>query len=62
MKLKGEQGDIEEGAEGDVVVDGREDTPLKLSEEEGWNMIARPKASGRIMGGGFVGVFRRLDY
>ena len=61
-KLKGEQRDIEEGAEGDVVVDGREDTPLKLSEEEGWNMIARPKASGRIMGGGFVGVFRRLDY
>lgn len=53
---------VEEGAEGDVVVDGREDTPLKLSEEEGWNMIARPKASGRIMGGGFVGVFRRLDY
>lgn len=64
-KLKSEVSDIEEGAEGDVVVDevdGRQDTPLKLSEEEGWNMIARPKASGRIMGGGFVGVFRRLDY
>lgn len=59
-----EGSDIMEGAEGDVVVDidGREEKPLKLSEEEGWNMIARPKASGRIMGGGFVGIFRRLEY
>ena len=59
-----EGSDVMEGAEGDVVVDidGREEKPLKLSEEEGWNMIARPKASGRIMGGGFVGMFRRLDY
>lgn len=31
------------------------------SEGDGWNMVCRPKVGDRVVGGGFVGVFRRVD-
>lgn len=40
-------------------------SPLKISEspeiDSGWEMVCRPKVGGRVSGGGFVGLFRRME-
>lgn len=32
------------------------------SQDSGWEMICRPKVGGRVTGGGFVGLWRRMDH
>ena len=32
-----------------------------VSDDNGWEMVCRPKVGIRISGGGFVGVWRRMS-
>ncbi|OBT61778.1 hypothetical protein VE03_09076 [Pseudogymnoascus sp. 23342-1-I1] len=60
----GEEGveNVTEGSGEEAVAKAavKEAEPLK-SEGDGWNMVCRPKVGDRVVGGGFVGVFRRVD-
>lgn len=46
----------------DVYNDGSVQKPVEKlsSEDEGWEMICRPKVGGKISGGGFIAVFRGM--
>jgi len=48
----------------EVVETAKEDVEVEApkAEEEGWNMVCRPKVGTRVVGGGFLGVFRRLEW
>ncbi|KFY27352.1 hypothetical protein V493_03546 [Pseudogymnoascus sp. VKM F-4281 (FW-2241)] len=48
------------GEEAVAETAAKEAEPLK-PEGDGWNMVCRPKVGDRVVGGGFVGVFRRID-
>ncbi|KFY07714.1 hypothetical protein V492_06891, partial [Pseudogymnoascus sp. VKM F-4246] len=58
----------EEGAESGTEGSGEEavaEVAVKEAESpkpegDGWNMVCRPKVGDRVVGGGFVGVFRRV--
>jgi tRNA (adenine57-N1/adenine58-N1)-methyltransferase len=56
-----EEAVAEEAVAEEAVVETatKEVSPPKL-EGDGWNMVCRPKVGGRVVGGGFLGVFRRL--
>lgn len=49
-------GEVE--SETDVARTENEITP---SQDSGWEMVCRPKVGNRIVGGGFLGVFRRME-
>ena len=65
-KAEGAEEAVESGTEGseaeaEAVAETtpKEAEPLK-PEGDGWNMVCRPKVGDRVVGGGFVGVFRRV--
>ncbi|OAF55339.1 hypothetical protein VC83_08228 [Pseudogymnoascus destructans] len=55
---------VESGTEGSGAEAVAETTPKEAEhlkpEGDGWNMVCRPKVGDRVVGGGFVGVFRRV--
>lgn len=64
-KVEGGEEGVESVAEGsgeEAVAEAavKEAEPPK-PEGDGWNMVCRPKVGDRVVGGGFVGVFRRVD-
>lgn len=48
----------EEGEEVGVATEAVES--LAGNEEDGWEMVCRPKVGGRVQGGGFVGQWRKM--
>ncbi|OBT99863.1 hypothetical protein VE01_01992 [Pseudogymnoascus verrucosus] len=65
-KVEGAEEAVESGTEGSEAAaetiaetTPKEAKPLK-PEGDGWNMVCRPKVGDRVVGGGFVGVFRRV--
>ncbi|OBT87941.1 hypothetical protein VE02_04544 [Pseudogymnoascus sp. 03VT05] len=64
QKVEGAEEGVEsvpEGSDAEAVAEPtpKEAEPLK-PEGDGWNMVCRPKVGDRVVGGGFVGVFRRV--
>ncbi|KFY93979.1 hypothetical protein V498_04139 [Pseudogymnoascus sp. VKM F-4517 (FW-2822)] len=64
-KVEGGEEGVESVAEGsgeEAVAEAavKEAEPPK-PEGDGWNMVCRPKVGDRVVGGGFLGVFRRVD-
>ncbi|KFY19040.1 hypothetical protein V491_04618, partial [Pseudogymnoascus sp. VKM F-3775] len=62
--IEGSGESVESGTEGSVEEVVAE-TAVKGAESpkpegDGWNMVCRPKVGDRVVGGGFVGVFRRV--
>ena len=51
----------EDSAEEHDVDEGREEAPTATAttEKEGWSMVCRPRVGERIVGGGFLGVWRK---
>ena len=59
----GEEGaeGIAEGSEAEAVAEtAPKEAESPKPEGDGWNMVCRPKVGDRVVGGGFVGVFRRV--
>lgn len=65
-KVEGGEGGAESVAEGgEAEAEAVAETTPKEAESpkpegDGWNMVCRPKVGDRVVGGGFVGVFRRF--
>ena len=62
--IEGSGESVESGTEGSVE-EAVAETAVKGAESpkpegDGWNMVCRPKVGDRVVGGGFVGVFRRV--
>lgn len=61
--VKAEEEKLKEAAEEEIVEEvGAETVETPKAVGEGWNTVCRPKVGGRVVGGGFLGVFRRLAY
>ncbi|KAJ9643459.1 hypothetical protein H2201_008047 [Coniosporium apollinis] len=60
----GEDGDVEGSVEGmsdsDVAARDQEQVEDLEKKQEGWKMVCRPKVGERVVGGGFLGVWRRM--
>jgi hypothetical protein len=49
--------DSSDAAEDSEVKEGR--NAASETKDEGWQMVCRPKVGDRIIGGGFVGVWKK---
>ncbi len=56
-----EQADVFADSSGATTREQEQAHPT-AGKNEGWEMICRPKVGGRISGGGFLGVWRRMRY
>ena len=59
------EGPFEVEVEGGINArnDGRADRDFARDEErQAWKMICRPKVGGRVVGGGFIGVWRKMKH
>jgi tRNA (adenine57-N1/adenine58-N1)-methyltransferase len=59
--LKAEAETRDSPVEGESAKTSPSDEFEVKTEDSGWEMVCRPKVGGRISGGGFLGLFRRME-
>jgi tRNA (adenine57-N1/adenine58-N1)-methyltransferase len=54
----------EDGEQGAGITEAMDHSDLQApnTEDSGWEMVCRPKVGLRIEGGGFIGLWRRMEY
>ncbi|TGO14596.1 hypothetical protein BTUL_0051g00620 [Botrytis tulipae] len=53
--------DVETSESESITVQASTEEDIDLTDMSGWEMICRPKVGDRITGGGFVGVWKKMD-